>query len=228
MSDPIPMLLWCPECKARHVDVDEFATKVHHTHSCQICGHTWRPAVVPTVGVQFLPGFKNEEWLVNGRKLEDREGGRSSVDQATIKQCRELLCRSGHCGDGNLPSLIKRALGESYRQGVLEADNDLKKCNHTLRQLWKLFPDQEGDIVDIVREWISQKYTSPGTYFLVEKEEWERAVTWMNEIDRDDKDRSATGGRFTWMFTRTSVGTMVSIEDSISKKKIDLTDYNSL
>jgi hypothetical protein len=58
---PIPMILHCPECGARHVDVGEFGTKVHHTHSCQECGLTWRPAVVPTVGVQFLPGFKNDE-----------------------------------------------------------------------------------------------------------------------------------------------------------------------
>jgi rubredoxin len=56
---PIPMLLWCPECGARHVDVGEFATKPHHTHACQHCGHVWRPAIVPTTGVQFLPGFKN-------------------------------------------------------------------------------------------------------------------------------------------------------------------------
>jgi predicted RNA-binding Zn-ribbon protein involved in translation (DUF1610 family) len=57
---PIPMLLWCPMCGARHIDEGEFATKVHHTHSCQSCGMTWRPAVVATVGVQFLPGFRNE------------------------------------------------------------------------------------------------------------------------------------------------------------------------
>lgn len=38
----------------------EFATKPHHTHSCQFCGLTWRPAVVCTVGVRFLPGFRNE------------------------------------------------------------------------------------------------------------------------------------------------------------------------
>jgi rubredoxin len=56
---PIPMHIVCPICKARHIDEGEFATKVHHTHSCQKCGLTWRPAVVPTVGVQFLPGFKN-------------------------------------------------------------------------------------------------------------------------------------------------------------------------
>jgi hypothetical protein len=61
MSDaPIPMLIWCPQCKARHIDVGEFETKPHHTHACQACGMCWRPAIVPTVGVQFLPGFKNE------------------------------------------------------------------------------------------------------------------------------------------------------------------------
>lgn len=56
---PIPMILTCPACGARHIDSGAFATKVHHTHSCQSCGLTWRPAVVPTVGVQFLPGFKD-------------------------------------------------------------------------------------------------------------------------------------------------------------------------
>jgi rubredoxin len=62
---PIPMLLWCPECGARHVDGlstdgTDWATKPHHTHACQNCGMVWRPALVPTCGVRFLPGFKNE------------------------------------------------------------------------------------------------------------------------------------------------------------------------
>lgn len=56
---PVPILLHCPECGARHIDEGEFATKVHHTHACQSCGFVWRPAVVPTIGVRFLPGFKN-------------------------------------------------------------------------------------------------------------------------------------------------------------------------
>jgi hypothetical protein len=58
-SKPIPMLLWCPNCWERHIDAAEFATKPHHTHACQICGMVWRPAIVPTVGVKFLPGFKD-------------------------------------------------------------------------------------------------------------------------------------------------------------------------
>lgn len=59
-SIPIPMLLWCPQCHERHIDAGEFAHKSHHTHACQFCGHVWRPALVETVGVQFLPGFKDE------------------------------------------------------------------------------------------------------------------------------------------------------------------------
>jgi len=59
--EPIPMLLWCPECGDRHIDVGEFATRSHTSHACQNCGMVWRPAIVATVGVQFLPGFKNKE-----------------------------------------------------------------------------------------------------------------------------------------------------------------------
>jgi hypothetical protein len=58
---PIPMRLPCPACSTLHIDEGEFATKPHHTHACQGCGMVWRPAIVPTVGVRFLPGFKNAE-----------------------------------------------------------------------------------------------------------------------------------------------------------------------
>lgn len=56
-SKIIPMLLWCPECGERHIDEGEFATRSHATHACQNCGMVWRPALVPTVGVRFLPGY---------------------------------------------------------------------------------------------------------------------------------------------------------------------------
>jgi hypothetical protein len=59
VAAPTPMLLWCPECGERHIDVGQFASKPHHTHACQVCGMVWRPAISPTVGVQWLPGFKN-------------------------------------------------------------------------------------------------------------------------------------------------------------------------
>jgi hypothetical protein len=61
VNAPTPMLLACPMCQKRHIDVGTFATKPHHTHACQRCGHCWRPAIVATVGVRFLPGFKDQE-----------------------------------------------------------------------------------------------------------------------------------------------------------------------
>jgi len=53
------MLLWCPQCNHRHIDRGAFAARPHHTHACQHCGHVWRPAIVDTVGVAFLPGFRD-------------------------------------------------------------------------------------------------------------------------------------------------------------------------
>lgn len=57
---PIPLILWCPSCETRHVDAGDSATRPHRTHACQHCGVLWAPAAVPTVGVQFLPGCKDE------------------------------------------------------------------------------------------------------------------------------------------------------------------------
>lgn len=58
---PVPMILHCPSCGQRHIDNKRWETIVHTSHACQYCGMVWRPAVVPTVGVTFLPGFKNPD-----------------------------------------------------------------------------------------------------------------------------------------------------------------------
>lgn len=55
----VSIRITCPTCGEYHIDEGEFETKPHHTHSCQSCGLTWRPAVQYTRGVKFLPGFKN-------------------------------------------------------------------------------------------------------------------------------------------------------------------------
>jgi hypothetical protein len=77
---PLEQIMHCPLCNARHIDEGEFAEKPHTTHACQSCGHAWRPAVEPTVGVKFLNGFRNDSpkyirILVNGRvkKLQQEE-----------------------------------------------------------------------------------------------------------------------------------------------------------
>lgn len=79
VKPPLQLELHCPMCGRKHVDSGEFATKPHHTHSCQNpgCGHTWRPAVQPTVGVACLPGFVSE---------------RTEADEAVLL----LACRLNH------------------------------------------------------------------------------------------------------------------------------------
>ncbi len=62
---PVPMLLFCPTCGKQHLDKGAFAHRLHATHACQHCGMVWRPAIVRTVGVQFLPGYRTHE-VVNG------------------------------------------------------------------------------------------------------------------------------------------------------------------
>jgi hypothetical protein len=61
LENPVPMIIWCPKCHERHIDKGVYAVNPHHSHACQHCGHVWRPAIIATVGVQFLPGFKDEE-----------------------------------------------------------------------------------------------------------------------------------------------------------------------
>src|SRR5262245_26240868 len=72
LSEPIPLILTCPACGARHIDEGEFAVKLHHTHACQGCGMVWRPAIQPTVGVRFLAGFKNVRERLSEVVIYDR------------------------------------------------------------------------------------------------------------------------------------------------------------
>lgn len=50
---PVDMVLHCPDCGLQHIDAptDEWSNPPHRSHLCHGCGHTWRPADVPTNGV---------------------------------------------------------------------------------------------------------------------------------------------------------------------------------
>ena len=52
---PIPMILFCPGCGHQHVDKGEWAWRRHRKHLCEKCGQIWKPAAIPTVGVEELP-----------------------------------------------------------------------------------------------------------------------------------------------------------------------------
>ncbi len=70
VPQPMKQVIYCPlsakcecgrprMCGARHVDKGDFATKPHHTHSCQECGGSFRLQKEATVGVAFIPEFKD-------------------------------------------------------------------------------------------------------------------------------------------------------------------------
>lgn len=100
-GEAIPIRLFCPQCGKLHLDVGEWATRLHHTHACQHCGEVWRPAVVYTVGVRFLPGFRNsppaETSPVEGpsEPLEASGGVQAPTPQTTPKTPLEV-CHCDH------------------------------------------------------------------------------------------------------------------------------------
>lgn len=58
--EPLPMILHCPVCGEQHIDEPDPANgwlnPPHRSHECQSpgCHFIWRPADVPTTGVQHL------------------------------------------------------------------------------------------------------------------------------------------------------------------------------
>jgi len=55
---PVDMLLYCPVCGHQHVDQPQpeknWTNPPHRSHECQYCSYVWRPADVPTNGVEAL------------------------------------------------------------------------------------------------------------------------------------------------------------------------------
>lgn len=56
---PVQMLLFCPKCGMKHVDAPDERTPdwtnpPHKSHLCHGCGCIWRPADVPTEGVEAI------------------------------------------------------------------------------------------------------------------------------------------------------------------------------
>jgi len=50
----VPVELFCPQCKAQHVDQNEWAHEIsHRKHLCHACQHVWQPYPVGTVGVDL-------------------------------------------------------------------------------------------------------------------------------------------------------------------------------
>lgn len=53
---PINMILHCPKCHVQHIDAPEtcWTNPPHRSHLCHACGCIWRPADIPTNGVERI------------------------------------------------------------------------------------------------------------------------------------------------------------------------------
>lgn len=73
-KEPIPMLLFCPNCLAQHIDAPNAKTgwndPPHKKHECQECGWDWRPADVATRGVASLSDLDVERARIRPRFIE--------------------------------------------------------------------------------------------------------------------------------------------------------------
>jgi hypothetical protein len=108
VAEPIPMLLFCPDCAAQHVDAPEpgsgWTNPPHKSHTCHTCGIIWRPADVPTVGVAAI-GTKGgaDTWDPSIRA----EAGIVVALRATIAQRTEELA-AARAVVGKLEAALKK------------------------------------------------------------------------------------------------------------------------
>ena len=60
--------------------------------------------------------------------------------------------------------------------------------------------------------------------FIVDFKQMEKFREWKSH--HEDVYSGATGGRYSWIFTPTSIGLCTEVQDNITKVKINLTDYS--
>jgi hypothetical protein len=62
--------------------------------------------------------------------------------------------------------------------------------------------------------------------FDLTEEDWAKIKVWQNE-NKPMAYSGAIGGRYTYEFTPTNLGTVVKVKDNLKKIELDLTDYDS-
>jgi hypothetical protein len=97
MSEPINMLLPCPNCRTLHVDAPEPASDwtnpPHKSHLCHFCKTVWRPADIPTNGVAEIQ-TRGEKDTWRPEKCYGCDGIKSYEDEF-CKECLERFANEG-------------------------------------------------------------------------------------------------------------------------------------
>ena len=118
-TPPHDMVLHCPNCGKQHLDIGEFATRVHRKHLCENtpdgpstgCGHLWVPFSYATRGVRALP-LKPLD-VVDERTYEQKEADGDLTPKDVLVEHGEIiedaLCLFGESGLEFRPETKQRA-----------------------------------------------------------------------------------------------------------------------
>ena len=107
---PIKMILHCPRCEAKHVDAPDPAlgrnNPPHRSHLCGNCQFVWRPADVPTEGVEAIEtrgASDSPPEEING-KIEWRGDGVYLTSRYTVREIEvdERIGRIGTVSSGKV------------------------------------------------------------------------------------------------------------------------------
>ncbi len=63
--------------------------------------------------------------------------------------------------------------------------------------------------------------------FELTQEQKDMVSVWCKERYAKQQSTTTAGGRYTYCFTPTGIGTIAILQDCITKKEIDLTDYDN-
>lgn len=157
---PIPMVLHCPRCHLQHIDAPDERTpdwqnQPHRSHLCHGCGLIWRPADVPTIGVEhtqtsgrgdsnFAPdpsGAQDPIGFANSHHLND-----TSTDGVILRKKSEFFTvpvyaaqpSPGGQGDALLESLVARWRKDADEVGTSSNTLCQKIANCTMRHAAEL------------------------------------------------------------------------------------------
>lgn len=111
LAKPIDMVLFCPACGTQHVDapqpLKEWSNPPHRSHLCHECGHIWRPADVPTNGVDDIRTVgKSDHDVIKPPRTVELEASTRRMLVEHIKIEREAcakICDDASAANANRP-----------------------------------------------------------------------------------------------------------------------------
>lgn len=128
-------VIYCPACDAQHIDGDngaEFATRPHHTHLCQFCGHVWDNKVWSFGAHRADPAtsleLANEAWrearLMLGEVTQERDdlSAQITAARAALREAMPDPVGAFSADGASLASLVE-LLAARLRAAVIDALN---------------------------------------------------------------------------------------------------------